>query len=149
MSLNAPEDITSFMEVPTGVPDTMVQVCLDDANLFITETLANASLSTARLTAIERYLACHFMLMLTERGGLTSSQSGEYSRDTYVAATFANQTGFAATRYGQQAIMMDTSGILKGLTSKKLPAQFSAGGGSVSAVPGTLPPETGYYPWPA
>lgn len=131
MSLNQVSDITGFMELPTSTPSTLVQTCLNDANLFITETLANANptLSTARLTTIERYIACHLLLMYSERGGLTSSQTGEYSRDTYIAAVFSNKQGFEATRYGQQAILYDTSGILKGLTKSQLPAQFATMGG--------------------
>jgi len=129
MSLNTPDIIRNSMEVPPDLADDAIQGFLDDANLFVSETLVNANFSTARFTAIEKYICCHLMLMLTERGGLTSSQTGEYSRDTYVAATFANEIGFAASRYGQQAIMLDSTGALKGLSSKKLPAQFGVKGG--------------------
>lgn len=93
------------------------------ANLLVNEELASAGLSAARLTQIELYLSAHFAIITLEKGGLTRQKIGE-SEDFF--QTWTNTAvGLNATRYGQQATTMDTSGKLAALASGKLRASFS------------------------
>lgn len=118
MSLNSVDELRQILEVPGDVEDTSLEGFLADANLIITEDLAGKGLSAARLKTIEKYVAAHFSLMLTERGGLTSSRQGD-SQDNYTSmSALGNKAiaGFQLTRYGQQAILLDTSGTLAALS---------------------------------
>ena len=98
----------------------------EDADLIVTESLSGKGLSSARLATIEKYIACHLIVQLSERGGLTSSQNGE-SKDTYTplsAMGNAKINGFALTRYGQQAMILDTTGTLMEMSNPMKKAQF-------------------------
>lgn len=92
------------------------------ADLLVQENLSGKGLSRARLVQIELYLAAHFALVTLERGGLTRRKIGD-SEDFYQAWT-NSEIGFAATRFGQQASLLDTSGTLAQLGTAKLKAQF-------------------------
>lgn len=93
---------------------------IDTADLIVSEQLSGKGLTDARLKQIELYLAAHFAAITEERGALKSTKMGD-SSDTY-----DNQAGFGLklTRYGQQAISLDTSGTLSALGSGSLPALF-------------------------
>ena len=101
-------DLTPFVEV---------------ANLLVTEELAAMGYSVERLTKIELYLAAHFALITLERGGLTRQKIGD-SEDFFQAWT-NTEIGLAATRFGQQVLILDTSGKMATLGGTKLKAQFS------------------------
>lgn len=80
------------------------------ANELVTEACSGEGFSDARLELIERWLTAHFYAMreqLSEAEGAGS-----------VRATYQGKTGMvlAATTYGQQAMMLDTSGSLAKLS---------------------------------
>lgn len=125
-SLATLADVKAIMEVPGGVTDAQLTSFIGDAHIIVSEDLAGKGLSDARLVAIEKYLAAHFAIQLTERGGLTMSRVGD-ARDDYTKLDPQGQGtfyGLGLTRYGQQAILLDTSGTLKKLASSALSAQF-------------------------
>ncbi len=93
------------------------------ADNLITEELANQGLSQNRLKQIELYLTAHFATITLERGGLTRQRIGD-AEDFYQLWT-NNKIGFQATRFGQQAILLDTSGTLAQLGTAKLQARFT------------------------
>lgn len=93
---------------------------IDIADLIVSEQLATSGLSSARLKQIELYLAAHYAAITEERGSLKSIKVGE-ATDTF--DTQAGQ-GLKLTRYGQQAISLDTSGTLKVMGTQTLNAQF-------------------------
>lgn len=95
---------------------------IETANLIVTEELADQGLSAARLKQVELYLAAHYAVITLERGGLKSQKINEAEEDYKVIAD-KNQ-GIASTRFGQQAIALDTSGKLGELTSSILKAEF-------------------------
>ncbi len=97
--------------VETGL--TNLTSFITTASLLVDEELVGTGMSDERLTEIEKYLAAHFVLMLEERGGLLETRSGE-SEDTYALDV---GRGLAQTRYGQQALFLDTSGKLNALSS--------------------------------
>ena len=90
------------------------------AELIVSEDLAGQGYSAARIDQITLYLAAHFVALTEERGNLTKHQKG----DALEEYAMELGSGFASTRYGQQALNLDTSGILKTQTSKALQAQF-------------------------
>lgn len=92
------------------------------ATLLVDEELVGAGLSEARLKQIELYLSAHFASITLERGGLTKQKIDDAEEDyKNIAAT---STGLLATRYGQQAVALDTSGALGGMTKSPVKAQF-------------------------
>ena len=93
---------------------------IDVADLLITESLSGKGLSNARLTKIELYLAAHFATVTEERGGLTRSGVG----DAVEAYNVEPGKGLLSTRYGQQAIALDSSGTLTSLSREALKAEF-------------------------
>ncbi len=96
---------------------------IDVASLIVDENLLGKGLTVARLVQIELYLAAHFTTVTEERGSLVSSGGGD-AKDTYFTRELGK--GLAMTRYGQQALALDTSGTLSGINSLSgsLSAQF-------------------------
>lgn len=94
-----------------AIIDTPLDVCsfISTANLLVDELLLDEGMSDELLHQIELYLAAHFAALTEERGGLIRSSTGDS------AETFDDVygMGFQLTRYGQQAMIMDTSGTLK------------------------------------
>lgn len=93
---------------------------ISTANLVVNEHLVGLGFTDARLKLIELYLAAHYTALTEERGGLTKYKMGDATEEYMLE----KGSGFAATRYGQQAINLDTSGTLSTLSSKALPAEF-------------------------
>lgn len=81
---------------------------IESATLMVDETLTDKGLSTGRLKQIELYLAAHFCAITEEKGGLIVSKVG----DAVERYTEEYGQGLALTRFGQQAILLDTSGTL-------------------------------------
>lgn len=92
------------------------------ASLLVDEELAGAGLSAGRLRQIELYLSAHFATMASERAANLSSET----IDDLGSRVYAGTTGamLSATRYGQQAMTLDTSNNLRRLGSEKMPALF-------------------------
>ena len=90
------------------------------ADLIVTEDLTGQGYSAERIDQITLYLAAHFVAITEERGNLTKHTKGDASEEYAMELG----SGLSLTRYGQQAMDLDTSGILKTQTSKQLKAQF-------------------------
>lgn len=118
-------EVKKIIEVPTALTDEKLTAFLTDATLVVTEDLEGRGMSQDRLALIAKYLTAHYVTILVERGGLTSS-SVDDAAETYGGPKGA--TGLAMTRFGQQAIAFDTTGTLKAMAtrpgSKNLNAQF-------------------------
>lgn len=85
------------------------------ANLLVSEQLVGKGLSDARLREIELWLSAHYAAVSLEKGGLRTKVIGD-ARETYALQTGA---GLGMTRYGQQAVAMDTTGLLRTLDKAK------------------------------
>jgi hypothetical protein len=101
---------------------------IDSANLYIDTNLPTSITghSEETLAKIELYLAAHITLMSTSSGG---AGGGALKYTKLGDASEAYNTdhlgaGLNASRFGELAIMFDTSGILAGLSTAKLTAQF-------------------------
>lgn len=93
------------------------------ADLLVDEILASSGLSAARLDAIKKYLAAHF-IWITETASLAQKQVGS-THEVY--RTFSDKsTGLQTSRYGQTALTLDTSGKLAAITANSgMKALFS------------------------
>lgn len=92
------------------------------ATLLVDEELVGSGLSAGRLTQIEMYLAAHFATLAKEKGGLVRTSAGE-SAETYHDINSRFQ-GLTSTRFGQQAIALDPTGILVSQGSGGMKAEF-------------------------
>lgn len=126
MPLVQPADVAAITGI--AVVDPVIAPAIAAADLIITEDLATSitGFSNARLIQIELYLAAHFAQVSQGTGPIVLSRLGEaedrYDNKMYFA-------GIRGSQYGQQAIALDTSGILSSMaataeTPKKF-AQFS------------------------
>lgn len=86
---------------------------ISQANLMVTEELSSIGFSDDRLALIETYLAAHFAALVIERGALASIAI----QDVKDAFHDVYSEGLGSTRFGQQAMMLDTSGTLVRLSA--------------------------------
>lgn len=97
------EEVLSVMD--TSLTD--LTIFIDIANNLVNETFASSSLSDTTLKYIELYLAAHFACILTPQ--LKSVKLGE-ATDQYNVPELGK--AFYSTTYGQQALALDTTGLL-------------------------------------
>jgi hypothetical protein len=90
------------------------------AHIVVSEQLIGKGLSDDRLKQIELYLAAHYTAVSEEHGALKSSKMGE-STDVYDLNV---GEGLKLTRFGQQALSLDTSGTLRSMGRTGANAQF-------------------------
>jgi len=99
----------------TNEPSTVdASQAIDAATLFVDEELVGKGPSDARLVQIELYLAAHFLAITTREGPLAAETMGDASERYHNIYT----AGLRSTRFGQQAVLLDTSGTLAAIASK-------------------------------
>jgi hypothetical protein len=90
---------------------------IDDAHVLVDETLATSDLGEPRMKLLEKYLAAHLWTVAKEKGGLTMEKTGD-AMNTYRAPI--DGEGLSSTRFGQQVMALDPTGLLyKVLTFSK------------------------------
>lgn len=108
--------------IETSLSDaTVLASMIDTANLYVdTHLVPDGTLSAAVLTKIELYLAAHFVALTEEKGGITRAKMGDADE------SYANvyDDGFQATRFGQTALILDTTGTLARLSITSAKAEF-------------------------
>jgi|SRR6516164_7464751 hypothetical protein len=78
----------------------------------------NVNLSPARLDLITVYLAAHFAAITDQSGGRVRSKIGDTEEDYIPISSYREPLqGFRMTRYGQQAMSLDTTGALASMSS--------------------------------
>lgn len=92
-----------------GVNIDQLAPFLDQATLVISEELVGSSLSEARIDLITKYLTAHFIALTEEYGSLAKVIIG----DSEVWTHDNSGKGLEGTRYGQQVLALDTTGILR------------------------------------
>jgi len=88
---------------------------------LVDENLAGTA-SEATLRSIELFLSAHFATLSWEKGPLAAVRVGEAQEryhDIYKA-------GFSATRFGQQALLLDKSGKLSEMSAAAMSPQRTA-----------------------
>jgi len=96
---------------------------IDTAHLYTNTHLSSAGHTDDILEKIELYLAAHFVAITEEGGALESQKMGD-ATDEWETSHLGS--GLASTRYGQTAVMLDTTGILANVGAVKgtLKAEF-------------------------
>lgn len=108
--------------ITTSIADT--SSFINTATILVNNVLADQGLDSSLVDQITLYLSAHFVCLTEENGGLRRSRLGESDESYKVPGD--KDTGLASTRYGQTAMLMDTSGTLAGLSANKgLPALFT------------------------
>jgi len=111
MSRTTPALLKTVIEVDEqSFSDANLEVFITVANELVTEFCAEAGFTDVRLELIERYLACHFYAIRDPRA---SSESAG------VSVSYLNPSVgmyFEGTTFGQQALLLDTSGALAALS---------------------------------
>ena len=95
---------------------------IETANSIVDAKLLTSGLSDTTLRQIELYLAAHFSSLAFERGAPKRIRIGESVEEFYQDIG----PGFRQTRFGQMAVVLDTSGTLSSINAgaTKPPAQF-------------------------
>lgn len=117
MALRVTEDeVHEIIDVDSEI--TTLIPFITAANLLVTERLGTSSLSAAQLKEIERWLAAHFVAVRDRRTSQETLGSANQS--------FTGKTGYGLefTPYGQQVLLLDSTGLL----SKKARVTFVAMG---------------------
>lgn len=92
------------------------------ASSIVEDELLGKGLSTTRLKEIERYLAAHFVSIRdTSQGQIVSEKIGD-AQINY--KQFGEARALNSSRYGQQAMFLDTSGTLASIGKGNSRAQF-------------------------
>ncbi len=123
---------------PTTKP---VDGFLATAITYVTPLLQSKGLSSDLFDQVVLYVAAHFCVLSLEQGGLRRSRLGDGDESYKTPGDF--DIGFRSTRFGQMAMILDTSGTLASVSaSSGLKAKFEVVGGPLSTT-GLIPGDTG------
>lgn len=112
--------------VPT-VSDAAAQIFIDSADAIVQEKVISAAYAPRTTYLIELYLAAHFASFSgTDGGGMIRAKVG-MSEESYADPTEGMQ-GIANSRFGLQALALDTAGTLVDLTTRPVKAVFKVYG---------------------
>ena len=100
---------------------TDLQPFIIAANLLVTDVLGETDLLTAQLKEIERWLSAHFVSISDGGSGEVIEREIGETRIKYAVITGKN---LGNTRYGQQALFLDTTGLLSKVGKSR--ARFDA-----------------------
>lgn len=92
---------------------------IDNANLFVNNTLSSSGLTEATLKMIELYVSAHLVGITINDGNVKSKRIGE-SQKTYSTPIILD--GLKLTKYGETALLLDTSATL--VSAGKKPPKF-------------------------
>jgi len=131
MPLTNEVDVRAAMGEPSS---TDCSLAIQVASQMVAENLASSALSLATRRNIEMYLAAHIQLLAVENGPLAKKMISEVTEgyhDVY-------GPGLMSTRFGQMAILLDTTGTLakqaQQAAKPRLPALFNViGSGTTEA----------------
>ena len=104
------EEVMSVLD--TDIADLSAYIGL--ANTVVNTHLADKGLTDDLLTKIEVQLSAHFVVLLSEREVVR-----EKIGDAEVSYRQGDNDGIKATRYGQAACILDTTGTLDNLGAAK------------------------------
>jgi hypothetical protein len=110
MSRVTSAEVAAIASLPNEASQTIISA-MQVASTLVAENLTG--LSEATLKSIELFLAAHFSTLSWEKGPLAAITIGEATEryhDIYSG-------GLSATRFGQQAIMLDTTGALSEMSA--------------------------------
>jgi hypothetical protein len=109
--LITPDEIKAIM--PTTLSDNSLVVFIDTGTALANEIFSSAIYSDERIKQIAMFLIAH--LCATASPQMQSETIDGYRYE--ITGKFSD--GLKSTSYGQTAIMLDTKGVLEGLSKKK------------------------------
>jgi len=104
-------NVSNCIQLSSKVTISMIEQCITTANAITDNTLSGQGLTEPILEQIELYLAAHFC-SLKEPQIYEEEWGGRDSIAKEKRAKCLVGVGLNATWFGQQAIMLDTSGTL-------------------------------------
>lgn len=112
MSLELPTVADVRVIITTTLTDDQItdQITLAEALASQCSGVSNAS--TTIQAAIVKYITAHFIAMISGGGGVVQSETLGDASKSYAVAQPSSGAGLNASRYGQQAVMLDTTGCL-------------------------------------
>lgn len=108
----SPDEVKEIIE--TDLAGDELNVFINTAHYLVQENLLNKGLSANILTQIELWLSAHYLAIRDQR--VEEEWVGGEWKAKYQGKT---AMGFEATTYGQQALMLDTSGSLVSIGLKR------------------------------
>lgn len=112
-------DVRAYVDMEAAA-DTSIYIA--SASAFADHLLSSSGLSETILTQIEIFLAAHFAVLGIERGGIRREVDGDAAQAYQTISE--KKEGLHLTRFGQQAIALDTTGILSLQGNAKPKARF-------------------------
>lgn len=109
---------TEVREIIEIDPDLDIDSFILAANLMVTAICTDSSLLDTQLKEIERWLSAHLIAIREPRA--MSRKAGPFS-ESYATKL---ALGLKVTRYGQQALIMDTSGALEAASEHRDDAEI-------------------------
>ena len=107
--------------IDTSITSSLVAF-IAAASSMVEDELVGKGLSATRLKEIERYLSAHFVSVKdVSQGQVVSEKIGDAQIDY---KQFAAGKALDSSRYGQMAILLDTSGTLASIGKGNSRAQF-------------------------
>jgi len=113
-------EVEEILEVDPSITTAMKNAFINVANLMVTKVVTASDMTADHKKEIERWLAAHFIAI---RDVKSSSESAGVSV-SYLASVGMNLN---QTTYGQQVLLLDTSGAFA-----QLQAQASGNGGAAT-----------------
>lgn len=110
------DDVKDILDTAMGDGPMLAFIAV--ANVVVNQRLLLQNYPDELLKEIERWLAAHYACMRDPR---LHSQGVHNAQTTYEGQT---GEGFAASRYGQQAMRLDVNGILVQLDTATAPSTF-------------------------
>lgn len=108
MPRTALADVRDIIDIDSDIKGEELQAFVKDANLIVDDRLKGQNISDEQLEMIEKWLAAHLVALRDQR---IASDSVGASEKVYEGDT--NRGGLELTRYGQTAIALDPTGLLK------------------------------------
>ena len=118
-SPDLPVTISDLKQLVTEINDTQAEIFIDSAHAIIDGKITGVGYAPRTIYLIELYLSAHFAISSVSDGGVISVKVGQ-SEERY--SDPSNMLGIAKTRFGQQALSLDTLGILTNLSTNNVKA---------------------------
>ena len=109
MAYITPEEVRAIMDNCT-LEDSKIDPYILSAHLLVTDVLGDSSLSTNRLTDIEKWLTAH-LIASTQIRMATREKVG--NAEVEYADKFGE--GLNSTPYGQMVLLLDKTGVFAGI----------------------------------
>lgn len=117
MALATPTATEVKAIIATTLGDAAVDAFVADALLFVEDCPAVALVSASKQKAIIKYLAAHLIVCSNPTLATVTQRSLGDASDSYAVAPAGND--LRSTTFGQQALLLETSGCLEGLGKRK------------------------------